>query len=266
MKPSSARCAETSSAGLSTVGPQASSRSSHRFLLAPSSLSFLLHWPKPSLVHHPNLLHHHKASLLHRPRPSHPLPPGHARSRSCAAARPRFVYEPMRKPIGMGDSTGYGRSWLPLPVSRRQPAMQRLAGRSTSRGNPRERYGPSYADCRPLAIAQCNQPSSRPPRQFNGSIGFGTASYRPATARTCRPRRSLVQVKNLEGRERRRPCDLAAARMGSIKAARSGVSSRVSRLTQVTAPFLDSTLISARTSRLGLYSNAAHTTSEIGLT
>ena len=176
MKPSSARYAKTSSAGLSSVRARARNQRYRRFLLAPSSLPFILHQTRPSLLHH-GLLHPRKASVPHRPNLLHspkllyPLPPGCARSRSCAIVRPTFVYAPMeRKKIGMRDSTIRGRSLL-LSVNTRPPAMLRLAGRSISCENPPERCGMSYADRLPLAIAPSNQPSSRPPRKFNGSSG-----------------------------------------------------------------------------------------------
>jgi hypothetical protein len=118
MKPSSARCAETSSAGLSMVGIRASSRSSHRFLLSPSSPR--LQQSKPSLLHSPN--------LLHRPRPSHPLPPGCARSRSCAAAKPTYVCEPVIKKADW--NARFNQAWEKLaPTSRKPPAAGYAAPR-----------------------------------------------------------------------------------------------------------------------------------------
>ena len=161
MKPSSARCAKTSSAGLSSARAQARNQGCRRFLLAPSSHPFLFHHSKPSLLHHHSLRHPRKPYLSYRPnlyspKPLHPLPPGCARSRSCAIVRPTFVYQlMMRKTIGMRDSTRRGRSLL-LSVNTRPPAMRRLAGQSISCENPPERCGTSYADRLPPAIARSN--------------------------------------------------------------------------------------------------------------
>ena len=159
MKPSSARCAKTSSAGLSSARARARNQGCRRFLLAPSSLSFLFHHSKPSLRHHHSHLHPRKAflphrpNLLHSPKLLHPLPPGCGRSRSCAIVRPTFVYEPMmRRANAMRYSTTSGRSLL-LSVNTRLPAMRRLAGQSISRENP---AGTSYADRLPPAIARSN--------------------------------------------------------------------------------------------------------------
>ena len=152
MKPCSARCAKTSSAGLFSARARARNQSCRRFLLVPSSLSFLFH----------HLLHPRKASLprrpnlLHSPKLFHPLPPGFGRSRSCAVVRPTFMYEPMmKKTIGMRDSIRSGRSLL-LSVNTRPPAMRHLAGQSISCENPPERCGTSYAGRLPPAIARSN--------------------------------------------------------------------------------------------------------------
>jgi len=90
---------------------------------------------------------------------------------------------------------------------------------------------------------------------------WDTPAAAPMTLAKPLPRSlSLVRVENLEGVS-------VADRAILLLRGWEAYSSRVSRLTLATAPFLDTTLnVSAHTSRLGPYSNAAHTTSEIGLT
>jgi hypothetical protein len=180
MKPSSARCAKTWSAGLSFVG------SSGLFLFVQSRLSFVLHQSKSYLRHDLSLPHHRKPLHLYHPfllrRRNNLLATGSAWLRRCATVRPTLVSAPMtRNMIRMLDSIR-GRRSLLLAVTRGPPPLQRLR-RWLLRGNPPELCGPNCSDRLPLAIASSK--SSRPQKKFNASNDSGTASLPGPVRRLC---------------------------------------------------------------------------------